>query len=113
MDLFNPKRQKPEAKIQNDIIKMMRYRGWFVVNMHGNMYQSGVPDLYCTHSRYGARWVEVKNPVKYHFTPAQIEDFPKYCANGAGIWILVAGTETEYEKLFKGYNWYQFLSIWK
>lgn len=101
----------PEHKIQDAIILMLRGKGWFVKPTHGNIYQHGFPDLYATHYRYGARWIEVKNPKSYKFTSAQMEDFPHFCANGSGVWILVAATEVEYKKLMKPCNWYQYLAI--
>lgn len=99
----------PERIIQDALKDFLEKRGWFVVETHGNMYQVGLPDLWITHKRYGQRWVEVKNPVQYCFTPAQLRMFPKYRENGAGIWILVAATEYEYEKLFKPPNWGEYL----
>lgn len=101
----------PEAKIQNAIVHMLRGKGWFVKETHGSMYQSGFPDVFACHSRYGQRWIEVKNPEHYVFTGAQLEDFPKLCANGSAVWVLVAATEQEYEKLFKPCNWFFYLSI--
>jgi hypothetical protein len=102
-------RERPEAKIQKQIIDFLTVRGWYVMPTHGNMYQMGFPDLYATHSKYGARWIEVKNPTAYAFTPAQLECFPKLTANGTRIWILIAATESEYAKLFKSANWYTYL----
>jgi len=106
-------KNRPEAKIQQAIKDMLTLKGWYVMVTHGNMFQSGFPDLYATHSKYGARWIEVKNPGKYAFTPAQLEHFPKLVANGTGVWILIGGTENEYQKLFKSPNWYQYLNIMK
>ena len=104
--------QGPERIIQNAIIEYLRAREWFVKETHGNMYQNGLPDLFCTHRRYGQRWVEVKNPEKYSFTPAQLETFPLMVANGAGVWILVAATDAEYEKLIcQPCNWYWYLMM--
>ncbi len=103
--------KKPEEIIQDAIIAMMTLKGWYVRSTHGSVYQHGFPDLFTTHSMYGIRWIEVKNPVKYSFTPSQIIEFPKMVANGAGIWILTAATEGEYDKLFKPCNWWQFTSI--
>ena len=94
----------PEAKIQDALVKFLRERGWFVKIMHGNVYQSGVPDLYIAKRRYGSRWVEVKNLESYKFTPAQWEDFPRMIAEGIGIWVMVAATEKEYQKLFQKSN---------
>jgi hypothetical protein len=102
-------KEGPEAKIQEAIIDFLMVRGWFVKSTHGNMYQHGFPDLFCCHSRYGIRWIEVKNPDNYCFTAAQLEDFPKFTANGAGVWILTAATQCEYEKLWKPPNWWAYL----
>jgi len=112
MNKFNERGGKgPERKIQNNIINFLRKKGWFIMVTHGNMYQRGFPDLWATHKFYGARWIEVKNPKKYEFTPAQIETFPKICSNGSDVWVLIADTEEEYEKLFKSGNWYLYLHM--
>jgi hypothetical protein len=102
-------RRKPETIIQNQIIDFLTIRGWYIMKTHGNMYQQGFPDLYATHSKYGARWIEVKNPKQYVFTPAQLECFPKLSANGSRIWILTSACEEEYRKLFGPENWQFFL----
>lgn len=116
----------PEAKIQADIIKFLEDRKWFVKNMHGNMYQHGIPDLYACRRRfkYGVpaegvyyadaplvRWIEVKYAKKYKFTAAQLKDFPRFAKEGVGIWVLTAATEAEYAKLFQPPNWWQFLPV--
>ena len=88
---------------------MLRNKGWLVREMFGTAVQSGFPDLYATHSNYGCRWIEIKRAKSYSFTAAQLEWFPKFCANGSGIWILVAATQSEYEKLFAKYNWCWYL----
>jgi len=113
MEALPAKGDKLESKIQEDIIKMLMVKGWYVMPTHGNMYQRGFPDLWVSHSRYGPRWVEVKRPTGYKFTPAQLECFPKICANGSDIWILVAATELEYKKIFRKGNWYTYLSVFK
>lgn len=104
-------RQSPERKIQDAIIKFLTDRGWFVMETHGNMYQRGLPDLYATHIKHGPRWIEVKNGDSYSFTPAQLQYFPKLTKNGAGVWIMVAASESEYKKLFSGCNWYWYLHL--
>lgn len=101
----------PEYYIQKSIIKFLNDRGWFCQITHGNMYQRGFPDLFVCKRRYGSRWIEVKNPNKYKFTPAQMETFPRMSAEGVGIWILTAATEAEYQKLFKPANWWSYLYI--
>ena len=112
MKPFTPKKKHgPEYFIQKDIISYLRTREWLVKPTHGSMFQSGFPDLFATHKRYGMRWVEVKNLKNYRFTPAQLEWFPQIVAHGTGIWILTAATDAEYDKLFKDCNWWQFLKL--
>lgn len=113
MDPFKQKRTNPEAAIQASIVNLLTLKGWFVKETHGNMYQSGFPDVYAAHRMYGSRWIEVKHPTKYSFTPAQMQDFPRFNAAGVGIWILVAGTESEYKKLFQSANWISYLAVMK
>lgn len=112
MARFQPKRHPgngPERKIQDDIKRLLRMHEWHVMETHGNIYQTGFPDLYATHAQYGPRWIEVKNLANYVFTPAQKVQFPKMCANGSGVWVLVAATTSEYNKLFKPFNWWHYL----
>jgi len=77
------------------------------------MFQSGFPDLYCTHAKFGPLWIEVKLPGMRgsRFTKAQKEWFPKLSANGTRIYIIVAATETEYQKLFGPENWLEWFAI--
>lgn len=100
---------REEADIQDALITLLTLRGWLCKPTHGNMYQSGFPDVFTSHVRFGHRWVEVKKPKGYSFTPAQIEWFPQLCAAGSGVWVLTAATEHEYLKLFKPFNWHMYL----
>ena len=116
MDIFKPqktKRNGPERTIQEALTVMLMLKGWGVKETHGNIYQFGFPDLYIFHKSYGTRWVEVKNPKAYSFTPAQLETFPFFASKGVGVWILTEATEYEYKKLFGPPNWHTFLSIMK
>lgn len=106
-----PGRKGPERIIQDALLKFLRGREWMVKETHGNMYQSGFPDLYCHHRRYGQRWIEVKNSKSYKFTPAQMEWFPIFSASNCGIWILTDATEQEYKKLWSPPNWHTYLKI--
>lgn len=109
---MNPRRG-PEAIIQAKIIDRLKALDWYVKSTHGNMYQSGFPDLYICHSMYGSKWVEVKNKEKYVFTPAQLLNFPLMSAHGAGIWVLTSADDDEINKLFKAPNWVYYLEIFK
>ena len=105
----------PEGKIQDAIIKMLRSKEWFVMNMHGNLYQAGFPDLFTSHYKYGIRLIEVKRPEMKgsRFTAAQLETFPRLVAAGAGVWVLTGDSDGEYKKLFKPCNWFIYLDCYK
>lgn len=97
----------PEAKIQEALESYLKTRDWYVKATHGNQFQYGFPDLYVSHLRFGMKWVEVKNPECFSFTPAQLKEFPKMSACGTNIWILCGATDKEYERLFKPANWFE------
>ena len=103
--------RNPEQKIQNAIIKRLRLLGWVVQRMIGNSFQFGVPDLYITHREYGPRWVEVKLPNMNgsRWTSAQLENFPKFQANGSPIWVLTGASDSEISKLFLSSNLWEYM----
>ena len=103
--------RKPEDIVRDAIIKMLKAKDWYAKTTHGSVYQSGFPDIYATHRKYGHRWIEVKLPTRRGdvFTKAQHEVFRKLCAFGDGVWVLVGYNEFEYNKLFRPYNWYHYL----
>jgi len=100
----------PEWYIRADLVEFLETRGWLVEIFIGNAFQTGVPDLYCYHKKWGERWIDAKQPKRYTFTKAQRHKWPKWEAAGVGIWILTAATQAEYDKLFKPPNW---RSYWK
>lgn len=100
----------PEWYIQQALIASLKARRWHVEHTHGNLYQTGFPDLYVMHEKWGQRWIDCKQPKRYTFTKAQRLKWPLWEANGTGIWILTAATQEEYDKLFKPPNWRDF---WK
>jgi len=110
MDSYK-KRDNPEHRIQKAIIAYLKARDWDVMVTHGNMYQQGFPDLYAIHYIHGTKWIEVKNPLKFSFTPAQRRFFPLITGAGTGIWILTGATDEEYDKLFKYElgNWHVYM----
>ncbi len=99
-----------EEVIQEAIIKELKLRDWHVMVTHGNLYQMGFPDLRVSHAEYGPRWLEVKRPVGYHFTRAQLVNFPKMCCHKDFIWIATTHIGVE-DTLMQPYNWYQYLPI--
>lgn len=99
------KKHGPEWFIQRDLITFLEARGWLVERMIGNAYQFGVPDLYAHHIKWGPRWIDVKVKGRYTFTTAQKIKWPLWEEHGAGIWILTAADQEQYDKLFQPPNW--------
>ena len=81
-----------------------------MIKIHGNQFQSGLPDLYATHSKFGYRWIEVKTPTG-RFTPAQLDTFPKLSANGTRIWVLTGSDHFQMKKIHGPENWFMFLKM--
>lgn len=108
----NIKRPKhgPEWYIQRDLKQFLRDREWQVEQTHGNLYQTGFPDLFTFKRKHGVRWIDCKAPGRYTFTKAQKLKWPVWDHYGVGIWILTAATQAEYDKLFSPPNWRQY---WK
>lgn len=95
-----------EWHIQRDLTVYLKVRGWHVERMIGNAYQTGIPDLYVAHLKWGTRWIDVKRPDStYSFTKAQKLKWPVWESFGIGIWILTGADQENYDKLFKPPNW--------
>lgn len=104
----------PEWFIRRDIKAMLEARGWHVEIMVGSAFQTGIPDLYCFKRKWGERWIDAKNPENYTFTKAQRFKWPIWERVGIGIWILIADTQVEYDKLFQPPNWRSYIKkSWK
>lgn len=108
-------RTSPESSIQNKIIEFLELRGWLVEKMHGNVFQKGIPDLYCFNPDLNPpeglhRWVDVKVKGQNTYTKAQCQKWPKWENRRLGVWIMMEATEEEYAKLFGEPNFRQY---WK
>lgn len=102
----------PEARLQRAGMDKLTLQGWFCKSTHGSLFQAGFPDVYATHSKYGCRWIEFKILEHYRFTSAQLENFPKFSANGTGIWICTSISQLP-GLLFKPANWHLYLEVMK
>lgn len=102
-----PESVGPEREIQEQIKRTLKANHWYVVETHGNLFSRGLPDLFATHSVYGGRWIEIKNPDRYSFTAAQLETFPEICKHGSGVWVL--GSIEDIPKLLLPSNWHWWL----
>lgn len=103
----SPLRQGEETRIQLGIIAALEAQGWFCKITYGDEFQNGLPDVYATHPKYGPRWIEVKRPVGWKFTPAQSKVFPLLIANGSGVWVLTSVDQIGL--LSQPCNYWQFL----
>jgi hypothetical protein len=99
----------PEYGIQKEIIRFLRLRGWWVERLVGLAWQSGLPDLFACHKQHGFRFIEVKYEDKFYFTQAQKCKFPCLMANGAGIWVMTAANDEQYDRLFDTPNVWDYL----
>lgn len=108
---FNKKlqgKQDPlESQVQTDIKHFLQARGWFVMVMHGSIFQAGFPDLFCAHKRRGIKLVEVKRYKKGKLTKDQRRVFRKLADAGVGIWIM-HGID-DYNVLSGPPNWWKYM----
>ena len=95
----------PEWHIQQRLIAFLETRGWLVERMIGNAFQTGIPDLFLSHPKWGQRWVDAKVEGHYSFTKAQKRKWPEWEKHGVGIWILTEANQEQYDKLFAPPNW--------
>ena len=65
------------------------------------MFQSGLPDYWCVHRKYGTRWIETKTDLG-SLTESQWRVFAQIVKHGGGIWVL--RDERDYLLLFKDPN---------
>ena len=105
--------KQPEKKIRNEVRKFLEYRGWFVILMHGNLFQLGIPDLFICHAEFGQRWVEVKLPEMKgsRWTSSQSNYFPEFIKHGSHIWVLCDASQEEYDLLFKPANLKDYMDL--
>ena len=97
----------PEWHIQKDVIRFLGARGWNVEHTHGNLYQTGFPDLLRCAQTMGHpldRLQAAQAVIQLHEGRYK-QKWPAWEAYGIGIWILTAATQAEYDKLFAVPTW--------
>jgi hypothetical protein len=106
---------KPEALVQATIVNRLRAQGWYVMKMHGNEFQKGFPDLFCSHKDHGIKLIEVKRPGMKgsSFTDAQLKAFPEMTRNGAPVYVITGAEDHELRKIFGKSNWWTYLKAYK
>jgi len=99
MDPFKPRASHGEEfYIQQHWVSFLMHKGWHVERMVGNAFQTGIPDLFLGHPKYGTRWVDVKVYGRYSFTKAQKRKWPIWEEYGIGIWIIGAACRQDCTK---------------
>lgn len=103
--------KNPESKLYEAIRDHLRGCGWFVQNIHGNRFQSGLPDLYCHIREFPHRWVEIKTPNRSRerhggLSDRQLAKFREMSSHGIGIWIITSVEECKL--LYGDANWRQY-----
>lgn len=115
MNFKDPKRHKslqPERKdVTDPLMSLLRAKGWWVKKIHGNEFQSGLPDLYAFHPGYGQRWIECKHPSRIRLEyggldESQIKQFHEMTTFGIGIWIITS--PAQYNLLLGKANWHSY-----
>lgn len=107
MKSTRPASYGPEREIQEQIKYALAKQDWYVMETTGSIFQYGFPDLYACHKKYGQRWIEVKRPIHYMFTPGQQKTFPEFEAKGVAIHVLTSPQDISL--LFGPSNWRQYL----
>lgn len=103
--------KRPEDQLKEKIKSFLAQRGWLVEHTHGNVYQKGLPDLYCWNEQLGIhRWVDVKMPNRHTYTKDQCQKWTYWESKGLGVWIMMGASEGWYQKLFEPPN---FREYWK
>lgn len=116
-------RQRESIRVADPFKLYLKHLGWHCENIHGNQYQSGLPDAYVMHGKYSPRWVEFKvieDNGSVHLTSAQQRKWPIWIAHGVNFWVIAARDmrgvtgkqelEREYKKLFGSPNAHLFLT---
>lgn len=83
----------------------MEARGWKLIKLHGNKYQTGMPDFYAKHLLHGYRWIETK-VLRGKLRNSQKRMFAELAAYGEKFYVLF--DEVDYDKLFGPDNWRDF-----
>lgn len=102
-----PPGRGPEYEIQMKVLAALRADGWFCKELHGDLYQFGMPDIFACKKGEGWRFIEIKCPTGYRFTAAQYESFPRLMSEGVGVWILTS--ENQIDRLKGPPNWHHYL----
>lgn len=81
-----------ESQIQSRIRDRLHMAGWKTRKIHGNKFQSGLPDLYAYHKIHGQRWIEIKDP-KGKLLDSQVKVITEFSKYGVGVWILESSAD--------------------
>lgn len=109
-NIKKPKDRPEYNLVQLPLVKLLTARDWYCEETHGNAFQTGFPDVYTMHRKWGRRWIDCKVEGKYNFTKAQRIKWPIWEKFSTPIWIITGAGEEDYAKLFQPANWREY---WK
>lgn len=92
----------PEQKISQAIKTYLEVRGWKLIKLHGNKFQSGLPDYIALYPDGTLKWIEIKTSVG-RLSPRQKTVFDLLDRFGQPIYVLTSVEEIHY--LFRSPNW--------
>lgn len=104
--------QKEVLLIANPFKTLLKDKGWHIENIHGNLFQYGLPDCYICHPNFSPCWIEFKvfRNGLIHLTDAQKIKFPILHRNNVPVYIIASDDlrgyynkqkrERLYQKLF-------------
>lgn len=87
--------RQPEAILGNQIKKYLEVRGWKLIKLHGNQFQSGLPDYVALYPGGKIKWIEIKTPTG-RLSSRQIEKFSLLEKMGQQIYILTCLEECKW-----------------
>ncbi len=103
--IYRKPKTQPESVGAARLRRYMEARGWFLKKLHGNKFQSGMPDYVAFHATYKMRWIENKT-LEGRLKPSQVRCFTEMAEKGEKIYVCF--DEVDYDKLFGPDNWRDF-----
>jgi hypothetical protein len=97
------KRKQPEKEGAKRLVELMIRDGWWIRKLHGNVFQSGLPDYVAAHRIYGMCFIETKAPGGF-LSETQRYEFMRW--HKVGVKIFVVHDEKDYDIIKAGRaNW--------
>lgn len=104
----------PETRLKITLKGLMSSKSWRIYDIGASKFgERGLPDWYCIHNTFGARWLELKfDPIKgYGLSDSQRRMFRDWHPT-VGVYVITGLTYPHWEKiLLSNPNWMDFLRV--